>query len=80
MQYTSGITNTTPIHRHINNLLFHFYDSSVVDRRCEKRLLSTVRVATKKSLLAIRGFPMFHHSSTVTSRTINGREHHERRS
>ena len=80
MQHTSRITNATPVHRHSQNLWFHFYASSFVDVRGEKRLLSTGRVSTTKSLLSIRGLPMFHHISTVTGWTISGCENHAWRS
>jgi hypothetical protein len=80
MPHTRGLTNTTPVHRPINNLLFHFDQSSFVDLGCEKRVLRTGSVTTQNSWLSIQGLPMFHHVSTVTSRALNGRKHHTWRS
>ena len=78
MQYTSSITNTTPVHCHINNLLFYFWKFSLIDIVLEKCLSWTLRILAIKALLSIRGLTVLDSISLVTSRTRERYQHHQR--
>jgi hypothetical protein len=78
MQYTSNIPNTTPIHGHINTLLFNVWKSPLINILKQKCLSSTEGVLTEKALLSVSSLAVLYHISLVSARTRDRLEHHQR--
>ena len=78
MQYTSNITNTTPIDGHINNLLFNVWKSPVINILKQKCLSRTERGLTEKALLSVSSLAVLYHICLVTARTRDRLEHYQR--